>query len=124
MRDRQGAVYLRYHNHKMRRDAVVPIDDELNAMITTQQARTRQRFPTTSVLLPRSTANPDGRLPIATATFHRQLGIWLETCGSLTPRTTGTRHRPPIPARQPLGGSTTTCRRKWSGACSTTPAAP
>jgi integrase len=27
IRDPQGAVYLRYRNHKMRRDAVVPIDD-------------------------------------------------------------------------------------------------
>ena len=45
VRDPQGAVYLRYRNHKMRRDAVVPIDDELTAMIQTQQERTRQRFP-------------------------------------------------------------------------------
>jgi integrase len=65
----------------MRRDAMVPIDDELAAMIEAQQARTRQRFPTTAVLLPRGSANPDGRLPIPTATFHLQLGQWLETCG-------------------------------------------
>ena len=81
VRDPQGAVYLRYRNHKMRRDAVVPIDDELTAMIQAQQTRARQQFPTTGVLLPRGSANPDGRLPIPTATFHRQLGIWLETCG-------------------------------------------
>ena len=78
VRDPQGAAYLRYRNHKMRRDAVVPIDDELTTMIKAQQERTRQRFPTTAVLLPRSSANPDGRLPIPTATFHRQLGLWLE----------------------------------------------
>jgi integrase len=81
VRDPQGAVYLRYRNHKMRRDAVVPIDDELATMIEAQQARTRQRFPTTGVLLPRSSANPDGRLPIPTATFHLQLGQWLEISG-------------------------------------------
>ena len=81
VRDPQGAVYLRYRNHKMRRDAVVPIDDELATMIEAQQACTRQRFPTTGVLLPRSSANPDGRLPIPTATFHLQLGQWLQTCG-------------------------------------------
>ncbi|MGH3634279.1 tyrosine-type recombinase/integrase [Mycobacterium sp.] len=81
VRDPQGAVYLRYRNHKMRRDAVVPIDDELATMIQEQQARTRQRFPTTGVLLPRSSANPDGHLPIPTATFHLQLGQWLEKCG-------------------------------------------
>ncbi|PBJ39266.1 transposase [Mycobacterium avium subsp. hominissuis] len=81
VRDPQDAVYLRYRNHKMRRDAMVPIDDELAAMITAQQTRTRLQFPATSVLLPRSSANPDGRLPMPTATFHLQLGQWLETCG-------------------------------------------
>ena len=81
IRDPQGAVYLRYRNHKMRRDALVPIDDELATLIQEQQARTRQRFPTTGVLLPRSSANPDGRLPIPTATFHHQLGRWTQTCG-------------------------------------------
>lgn len=81
IRDPQGAVYLRYRNHKMRREAVVPIDDELATMIEAQQACTRQRFPTTGVLLPRGSANPDGRLPIPTATFHLQLGQWLQTCG-------------------------------------------
>ena len=79
IRDRQSAVYLRYRNHKMRRDAIVPIDDELTAMIEAQQARTRQRFPTTAVLLPRTKSNPDGRLPMPTATFVRQLGLWLES---------------------------------------------
>jgi hypothetical protein len=73
VRNPQGAVYLRYRNHKMRRDAVVPIDDELTTMIEAQQTRIRQRFPTTKVLLPRGRANPDGRLPIPTATFFRQL---------------------------------------------------
>ncbi|KZS79034.1 hypothetical protein B4U45_18190 [Mycobacterium persicum] len=73
--DPQGAVYLRHRNHKMRRDAVVPIDDELAILIQDQQARTRQRFPTTGVLLPRISANPDGRLPIPTATFRLQLGL-------------------------------------------------
>lgn len=81
VRDPQGAVYLRYRNHKMRREAVVPIDDQLAAMIQAQQTHTRRRFPTTGVLLPRSSANPDGRLAIPTATFHRQLGLWLENCG-------------------------------------------
>ena len=84
VRDPQGAVYLRYRNHKMRRDAVVPIDDELAAMIEAQQARTQLQFPGTGVLLPRASANPDGRVPIPTATFHRQLGSWLETSVSPT----------------------------------------
>ena len=94
VRDPQGAVYLRYRNHKMRRDAVVPIDDELTAMIQAQQERTPQRFPTTAVLLPRSSANPDGRLPIPTATLHRQLGLWLET--SVSQMNSGDRYTSPL----------------------------
>jgi integrase len=78
--DPQGGVYLRYRNHKMRREAVVPIDDELAAMIAAQQTRTRQQFPNTAVLLPRRTANPDGRLPIPAATFGEHLDRWLQTC--------------------------------------------
>ena len=77
IRDHQGAVYLRYRNHKMRRDAVVPIDDELTTMIEAQQVRARQRFPDTAVLLPRGHANPDGRFPIHTGTFDMQLKRWL-----------------------------------------------
>ena len=77
IRDHQGAVYLRYRNHKMRRDAVVPIDDELTTMIEAQQVRVRQRFPDTAVLLPRGHANPDGRFPIHTGTFDLRLKRWL-----------------------------------------------
>ena len=126
MRDPQGAVYLRYRNHKMRRDAVVPIDDELATMIEAQQARTRQRFPTTGVLLPRSSANPDGRLPIPTATFHLQLGQWLEISG-VTDELGQPVHVTAHQFRHSGGhsaGSTMRCRRKWSDGCSTTPATP
>jgi hypothetical protein len=74
-RDRSQA--WRYRNHKMRRDAVVPIDDELTTMIEAQQVRARQRFPDTAVLLPRGHANPDGRFPIHTGTFDMRLKRWL-----------------------------------------------
>ena len=74
-RDRSQA--WRYRNHKMRRDAVVPIDNELTTMIEAQQVRARQRFPDTAVLLPRGHANPDGRFPIHTGTFDMRLKRWL-----------------------------------------------
>jgi integrase len=77
----QGAIYLRYRNHKMRRDAVVPIDDELAVMIQEQQARTRQRSPLPVGCCRAAAPNPDGHLSIPTATFHVQLGQWLEMCG-------------------------------------------
>ena len=37
--DADGAPYLRYYNHKMKREALVPIDDELRALISGQQQR-------------------------------------------------------------------------------------
>jgi len=43
--DGQGAPYLRYLNHKMRREAAVPIDEELEAEIRTQQERVANRWP-------------------------------------------------------------------------------
>jgi hypothetical protein len=45
----------------MKREALVPIDEELNNEILKQQQRVRDRWPTgTPVLFPRSRANPDG----------------------------------------------------------------
>jgi hypothetical protein len=91
---------LRYRNEKMRHDATVPFDDELAAMIEAQQARTWQRFPTTGVLLPRSGANPDGRLPIPTATFHLQLGLVdRNMLFNRRTRSASACHRSPVPAR-------------------------
>jgi integrase len=81
VRDPQGAPYLHYRNHKMRREAMVPIDDELTGMIAAQQTRVRERFPDSEVLFPRASANPDGRLPIPTSTFNLHLKQWLATVG-------------------------------------------
>jgi integrase len=78
--DGQGAPYLRYYNHKMKREGLVPIDDELLAGIRTQQERVLERWPQASMLLPRRTANPDGHLPLPFATYRRQLNKWLATC--------------------------------------------
>lgn len=78
--DAAGAPYLRYRNHKMRRDALVPIDTELAACIVEQQHDVRMVFPSGSVLFPRVTRNPDGHLPCARATFVGQLDRWLRAC--------------------------------------------
>ena len=45
LHDGQGAPYLRYLNHKMRREAAVPIDDDLEAEIRAQQRRVAARWP-------------------------------------------------------------------------------
>ena len=45
LHDGQGAAYLRYLNHKMRREAAVPIDDDLEAEIRAQQQRIATSWP-------------------------------------------------------------------------------
>jgi len=80
VRDHQHAPYLHYRNHKMRRDAMVPIDDELVTMIEEQRRLVHAEYPRANVLFPRGTANPDGRLSLPTATFHANLKRWLAEC--------------------------------------------
>ena len=45
LHDGQGAPYLRYFNTKMKREAAVPIDEELEAAIRDQQHRVVRRWP-------------------------------------------------------------------------------
>ena len=80
VRDGQGAPYLRYVNHKMSRDAFVPIDDGLADAIQTQQQAVLARYPQARCLLPRATRNLDGMLPFSPATFRGQLIDWLRIC--------------------------------------------
>ncbi|WP_241002957.1 tyrosine-type recombinase/integrase [Streptomyces sp. CB01881] len=81
LHDGQGAPYLRYFNTKMRREAAVPIDEELEAAIRDQQRRVLGRWPDgTPCLLPRQRANVSGSLPLADGTYRRMLGRWLATC--------------------------------------------
>jgi len=42
--DGQGAPYLRYLNHKIRREAAVPIDEELQSEVRAQQTRAAARW--------------------------------------------------------------------------------
>src|SRR5260370_1114428 len=64
VRDADGAPYLRYYNRKMKREALVPVDEELEALIGSQQDRARERWPGgTPVLFPRPTATIDGHRP-------------------------------------------------------------
>lgn len=80
VRDGQGAPYLRYRNHKMRRDALVPIALDLAAAIKIQQDAVVSEFPDGPYLLPRQTRNPDGQMPFSTATFRGELISWLLAC--------------------------------------------
>lgn len=75
--DTDGAPYLRYDNHKMKRQALVPIDEELQALILTERARNSSGTP---CLFPRPSKNPDGLLPIKSSTYRLALYRWLERC--------------------------------------------
>jgi len=79
--DAKDAPYLRYFNHKMKREALVPIDEELRRAITDQQkAVTGSNGGTGSLLLPRPTKNPDGSAPISSNTYRAALYRWLDNC--------------------------------------------
>jgi integrase len=80
-RDHAGAPYLRYFNHKMKREALVPVDDQLSQDIASQQQRALQRWPAgTPVLFPRPNANIDGTSPVGTGTYRSALHRWLDRC--------------------------------------------
>jgi hypothetical protein len=74
--DADGAPYLRYDNHKMKRQALVPIDEQLHALIVEQQTRVADA----PVLFPRPTKNPDGAAPTAASTYRLALYRWLARC--------------------------------------------
>lgn len=78
--DADGAPYLRYVNHKMKRDALVPIDEELRGLITEQQQRVLTRWPSCPYLFPRPTKNPHGQQPTGSGTYRGALYRWLADC--------------------------------------------
>ena len=77
--DPRGAPYLRYVNHKMNREALVPVDEQLAALITAQQARLTDGHAPPPVLFPRSLKNPDRATPMSTSTYRAALYRWLES---------------------------------------------
>ncbi|MGH3159535.1 MAG: tyrosine-type recombinase/integrase, partial [Streptosporangiaceae bacterium] len=79
--DADGAPSLRYYNRKMKREALVPMDEELEALIARQQERNRERNPGgTPVLFPRPKANVDGTRPTGSNAYRSALYRWLEDC--------------------------------------------
>ena len=79
--DGDGAPYLRYFNHKMKREALVPIDDELDGQIDQHQRRLRDRWPDrTPVLFPRPLTNLAGSTPLSGGTYRNALYQWLQRC--------------------------------------------
>jgi site-specific recombinase XerD len=81
VRAADGAPYLRYVNHKLKREALVPIDDDLERQLQEQQRRVLARWPGgAACLFPQPTSNPDGRKPLSATVYRQQLRRWLATC--------------------------------------------
>jgi integrase len=81
VRDANGAPYLRYYNHKMKREALVPVDEELEHAIGEHRQRLRSRWPEgTPRLFPKLNDNPGGQRPVGTSAYRRALRRWLERC--------------------------------------------
>jgi integrase len=80
--DSAGAPYLRYTNHKLGREAIIPISQRVVEQIRRQQAEVADRFAPEQrhFLLPRPRANPDGDRPFSWDTLHGRLGRWLAEC--------------------------------------------
>ena len=81
VRDADEAPYLKYYNRKMKREALVPVDEELEALIARQRERNRERCPDgTPVLFPRPSGqhrrDPPDRLQHLPDGLYR----WLEDC--------------------------------------------
>ena len=79
--DGAGAPYLRYFNHKMRREAAVPIDPDLETQIRAQQQRVAQRWPGQHPhLFPQSTGNVGGQRALSYYSYRGMLNAWLALC--------------------------------------------
>ncbi len=80
-RDQAGAPYLVFWNHKVSREAIIPISERLLGELRRQQAQLRERFPDTPpVLFPRPWANSGGHHPLELTTLNRRLRNWLSDC--------------------------------------------
>lgn len=76
--DEAGAPYLRFRNHKLSREAIIPISDRLVAQIRAQQQDLCERFrESPPVLLPALRQNPDGTRPFLWSALNNRLRRWL-----------------------------------------------
>jgi integrase len=74
-----GAPYLRYWNHKRRREAILPISDRATEAIAAQQAWVHEHFPGCEWLFPRLHANGRGGEPMGYAFVYQTLRRWART---------------------------------------------
>lgn len=81
VRDKDGAPYLRYVNHKMKREALVPIDEELERCISEHiEFVNRTNDDETRMLFPRKRSNSYDTGHVSTGTFSKSLRRWVQRC--------------------------------------------
>lgn len=80
LNDNQNAPYLRYFNHKMSREATLPIDDELAAAITQQTSAVRAVMPEARYLAPAPHSRTGDR-PWNPGTAAGLIQAWQTTIG-------------------------------------------
>lgn len=81
LHDGQGAAYLLYVNHKMKRQAAVPIDEELESEIRSQQRRVTQLWPEGNPhLFPQRKANAGGHRCLTYYSYRAALKEWVTAC--------------------------------------------
>jgi integrase len=79
--DEAGAPYLRFYNHKLSREAIIPISERLVVQIRRQQQDVRERFrEPPPFLLPALRQNPDGERPFLWSALNNRLRQWLSDC--------------------------------------------
>ena len=80
VRDGDGAPYLRYLNRKMKREALVPISEEMAGQIGTQIAHVRETYSPAAALFPRIQNNADGTAIPGPNVFNTALKTWVLAC--------------------------------------------
>jgi integrase len=79
--DEAGAPYLKFFNHKLSREAIIPVSQRLVTRIRAQQQDLRERFPALPpFLLPAIRQNPDGERPFLWSALNNRLQRWLADC--------------------------------------------
>lgn len=78
--DAQGAPCLRYRNHKMNREAIVPIDDQLATAIGQRAHTVLEQMPEATHLAP-GPGSRDGRRPWSSGPVTTRINAWQETIG-------------------------------------------
>jgi len=79
--DQVAAPYLRFVNHKLSREAIIPISQRLHEQVRRQQRALRERYGfDPPLLLPRPRSNPDGDKAFSPSLLTARLDRWMADC--------------------------------------------